>query len=201
MLGAKFKELGAGEESGYGEMDEGRRPRPRFLGIMRFEDACPANSGLRFRAALGGGVREMEREKVYRGKGYGRRTTPAPHDLWMKDDGRRKLLLAWKLRRLDAQVACPICNGLQRMRRQAGWEEKPGSKRGLRKEDGGRRRPPAPMIARHHEGFGKLRNDIWSAAWGSVARFLKNDRGGCSGRRRTDECRLVRPRNPHITRV
>ena len=83
MLGGKFKELGAGEESGYREMDEGRRPRPRFLGIMRFEDACPANSGLRFRAALGGGVREMEREKVYRGKGYGWRKTRAHQDLWI----------------------------------------------------------------------------------------------------------------------
>ena len=83
MLGKKLKDLGAGEESGYRKMDEGRLSRPRFLGIVRFEYTCPANSGLRFRAALGGGVREMEREKVYRRKGYGRRKTPAHHDQWV----------------------------------------------------------------------------------------------------------------------
>ena len=44
----------------------------------------------------GRGFRKLERERGVR----------------MEDDGRRKLLRPWKLCRLDAEVACPICNGL-----------------------------------------------------------------------------------------
>ena len=81
--------MGAGEESRQREMDEGRLPRPRLLGIVRFEYTCPANFGLRYRAALGGGVREMGREKVYRGGENGRRKTPAHHDHWIAAYGVR----------------------------------------------------------------------------------------------------------------
>ena len=97
--------------------------------------------------------------------------------------------------------ACPIFRAVQRSVAALGFGEMERG-RGFQKNGVGRRKTPAPAKRGPLEGSGALPNELWTAVRGSWARNQKNRSAGAdSGRRKSEEGRLLRPQNPGLASV